>query len=221
METMLAAFPSSALLGTLADMRASTAYDLTVVPRIAVELPVVLPAPDGFDPLRSDTWPVITGRLEYVQGRLLYMPPCGDDQQQTVADMVGELIAWRRSHQQFVVGTNEAGVMLGGDIRAADGAVWRRDALEPTSGGFPRVPPVLAAEVAGRDDTLELLREKARWYLGHGVTVVWILIPATRSVRVITSAGEIEVGRGRIPAHASLPGLEPSLDELFRQVSGG
>lgn len=207
--------------GTLAAV-ATLAYDLTVVPRIAVELPLVLPAPEGFDPYRPETWPETAGRLEYVQGRLVYMPPCGDDQQQIAADLVGELMAWRRNHPEFVVGTNEAGMILGGDVRGADGAVWKRDALGGNTGGFPRVAPVLAVEVAGRDDTVALLREKARWYLAHHVAVVWILIPGTRSALVVTDAGETAVPPGaRIPPHTSLPGLEPRLEDLFRQVAGG
>lgn len=198
------------------------AYDMTLVPRIAVQLPLALPTPEGFDPGRPETWPAMPGRLEYVQGRLLYMPPCGDDQQDTTADLVGELVAWRRDHPGFVVGANEAGMALGGDVRAADAAIWRRDALAPNSGGFRRVPPILAAEVAGRDDTVDSLREKARWYLEHGVDVVWILVPATRSALVVTRAGETPVpAGGRLPAHPGLPGLAPLLGDVFRQIAGG
>jgi Uma2 family endonuclease len=131
-------------------------------------------------------------------------------------------MAWRRDHPDFVVGVNEAGMILGEDVRAADGAVWRRDALGRNTGGFPRVAPILAVEIAGRDDTVELLRDKARWYLGHAVAVVWILIPATRSALVVTALGESAVPpEGRIPAHPDLPGLEPSLRDLFRQAAGG
>jgi Uma2 family endonuclease len=195
------------------------ASDLIVVPRAAVELPLALPVPDGFDPGAPATWPRVPGRLEYVQGRLLYMPPSGDVQQQTAADAVGALIAWQRRHPAFVVGANEAGMLLGGDVRAADAAVWRREAVVPTTGGLPRLPPVLAVEVAGREDTLGMLRDKARWYLARGVTVVWILLPATRSALVISEAGETPVPPGgRMPAQTDLPDLEPALDDLFRQI---
>ena len=111
-------------------------------------------------------------------------------------------------------------MMLGGDVRAADVAVWRRDAVGPYTGGFRRVPPILAVEVAGKDDTREQLLEKADWYLRHGVEVVWILEPSTRTVLIKTAEGTSTVGRGeRIPRHPSLPGLEIGTDDLFRQVS--
>ena len=93
-----------------------------------VRFPVELTPPDGFDPARLETWPRVEGRLEWVGGRLLYMPPCGDRQQDTVADVVAALITWVRSHTDFVVGTNEAGMRLGEDSRGADAAIFTHSA---------------------------------------------------------------------------------------------
>jgi hypothetical protein len=42
-------------------------------------------APEAFDVARPETWPRVTGRLEYAGGRLEYMPPCGKNQQRVVA----------------------------------------------------------------------------------------------------------------------------------------
>jgi len=70
-------------------------YEETIpVPR-AIRFPVELIPPEGFDPERLETWPQVEGRLEYVNGRLLYMPPCGALQQDTVTDVVATLAAWR------------------------------------------------------------------------------------------------------------------------------
>jgi putative restriction endonuclease len=118
------------------------------VPAI-VRFPVELTPPDGFDPARLETWPRVEGRLEWVEGRLLYIPPCGGLQQDTVTDLVTVLGIWLRSHPDFVVGTNEAGMRLGADTRAADAGVWRRSDLPAYDPGLRRVPPLLAAEVAG------------------------------------------------------------------------
>lgn len=196
-------------------------YGETVVPRAAVTFPVRLPPPDGFDPERTETWPNVNGRLEYVEGELWYMPPTGDDQQETTADVAYELSSWQRTHPDFVVGTNEAGMKLDGDVRGADAAVWRRADLPPhNTGGFRRVPPVLAVEVAGVDDSEDVLREKARWYLEHGVAVVWILIPRARVVHVIAASAEVSLAIGQsVPAHPALPGLAPRVEDLFRQQS--
>ena len=45
-----------------------------------VRYPVELVPPEGFAPARLEMWPRIDGRLEWVEGRLLYMPPCGERQ---------------------------------------------------------------------------------------------------------------------------------------------
>jgi len=196
----------------------SSAYnEVTVVPRIAVRLPLQLPEPDGFVVERPETWPQVTGRLEYVGRRLDYMPPCGEVQQRSAADVITELNVWRRQHPDFVVGGNEAGMLLGGEVRAADAAVWR--SLERAAQGFARTPPVLAVEVAGADEPLELLREKARWYLDHGVETVWLIAPQTRAVEVVTAAGvSLIESEGQMPEPASLPGLRPLVADFFRQL---
>jgi hypothetical protein len=52
-------------------MSAARSYsEVTVLPRIAVHLPVALPAPPGFDPSEPRTWPEVTGRLEFVGAKL-------------------------------------------------------------------------------------------------------------------------------------------------------
>jgi Uma2 family endonuclease len=198
---------------------ASGAYaEVTVVPRIAVRFPLVLPSPERFDFACPESWPGVTGRLEYVGGRLEYMPPRGEVQQRTAADVVTELNLWRRAHPGFVVGGNEAGMLLGGDVRAADAAVWRNEGR--AGAGFARVAPVLAVEVAGVEDTSEALLEKARWYLAHGVETVWIVLPPSRSVHVVTAAKVVEVGAsGRLPQPDSLSGLTPVVSEFFRQLT--
>jgi Uma2 family endonuclease len=196
---------------------ASTFPHLTLVPSNAVSLPLLVPEPPGFDPERQETWrPLSDGRYEYVGGRLEFMPPCGEIQQSVAMDVGTELNLWRRVTPGFTVGGNEAGMILGGDVRGADAAVWHAKKPEV---GFARVPPVLAVEVAGRDDTLAYLETKSEWYLGHGVEVVWIVMPDTRSVRVVTKAGHVDVAAGgRIPEHPSLPGLAPDVSAFFQQL---
>ncbi|MBX3192909.1 MAG: Uma2 family endonuclease [Labilithrix sp.] len=196
-------------------MAATNPYaDITVVPRIAVRLPLALPIPAGFEAERPETWPEVEGSLEFVGGRLEYMPPCGEIQPRVVADVVGQLLRWRDAHPGFVVGTNEAGMILGGDVRGADAAVWH---AAPPRPGFARVPPVLAVEVMGKDETLEMLLEKAAWYLARGVEIVWTVVPGARNVHVTTANGTTEVDE-RLPEHASLPGLCPLVGDFFRQI---
>lgn len=52
---------------------------------------------------------------------------------------------------------------------------WRRADLGAYDGSLRRVPPVLAVEVAGADDgdSETALREKAKWFLHVGVSVLF------------------------------------------------
>ena len=197
-------------------------YEETIpVPR-AIRFPVELIPPEGFDPERIETWPKVEGRLEYVNGRLLYMPPCGDMQQDTVADVVGVLLQWARAHAGFVVSTNEAGMLLHGGARGADAAIWRRSELGQYRHKFRRVPPVLAVEVAGEDEDEPVLRDKAAWYLGAGVQVVWLVLPEQREVVVLTGTGERRCRCAEtLPPHPTLPDLTPHVDDFFVQISAG
>jgi hypothetical protein len=63
-------------------------YDETITLPRAVRFPVELLSPDGFDEERLETWPSVAGRLECVEGRLLFLPPSGDAQQDVVTDVV-------------------------------------------------------------------------------------------------------------------------------------
>jgi Uma2 family endonuclease len=203
-------------------MNQRAAEELVPVPRSAVRFPLELKVPPGFVADQPDTWPMVDGELEFVEGKLLYMPPSADRQQDTSVDVVTVLGTWRKSHREFIVAGNEAGMILGGETRAADAAVWRRDAVGQYEGKYRRVPPALAVEVQGELEDEPMLRTKARWYLSHGVRVVWLLFPAEREMLVIHGAGERRLRAGeRVPSHPDLPELAPDVSELFEQVRGG
>jgi Uma2 family endonuclease len=184
-----------------------------------VRYPVELHIPPGFQPDNAATWPRVDGRLEFVGGRLLYMPPCGDVQQDVAIDVAYILKSWSREHPEFVIGGNEAGMILGTETRGADAAVWRKADVGSHTGGFRRVPPVLAVEIAALDEGEPELGAKARWYLGHGVACVWLVLPDSREVVVVTEASESRCAIGsRLPSHPSVPDLAPDVGDFFTQL---
>jgi Uma2 family endonuclease len=186
--------------------------------RTGVRFPVEL-RPAGLNGDDPQTWPEAEGRLEWVQGRLLYMPPRADIQQDVAVDLVHVLRSWSESQPSFIVGGNEAGMRLGTDIRAADAAVWRRADVGPSTGRLRQVAPVLAVEVAGQDEDEESLRAKAAWYLNHGVGVVWLILPASREAVVLTGSTESRhTALELIAEDARLPGLTPSVARFFAQL---
>ena len=186
----------------------------------SVLLPIELAPPPDFDPARPETWPQVVGRLEWVSGRLLWMPPCGARQFTRVWDAVGAVDTWLRLHPEFVGGTNEAGLLLDGDVRAPDLAVFHASDVDQSSPGFARVAPVLAVEVSGEREGETSLREKARWYLAKGSEVVWLVLAEPTEVIVLTAAGECRCGLDdALPEHPSLPGLAPRVGEFFRNLT--
>lgn len=192
--------------------------EMVPVPR-ATRFPVEVEPPPGFQPDQPATWPKLPGRFEYVAGRLYYMTPCGGIQGSVVGSVAGLLEDWVANHREFHMATNEAGMNLEGDVRAADAAVWRRDQLGTVTSGYARVPPVLAVEVAGEDEGDEQLRAKAAWYQAKGVAVVWLVPPETRQVIVLRPAGESTHGHDdTLPAAPELPGLTPPVARFFRQL---
>jgi Uma2 family endonuclease len=81
------------------------------------------------------------------------------------------------------------------------------------------VPPVLAVEIAGRDEGEADLRAKAHWYLEHGVSCVWLVLPETREVVSLRVDGESRFGMGsRLSPHVALPDLAPEVGEFFTQL---
>jgi len=194
-------------------------FDEVELPRALVQFPVEVRKPKGFRFEEPATWPKLEGRLEYVDGRLWFMPPCGDVQQDVAMDVAYALRQWVERNQAFVVGGNEAGMLLGSEVRGADAAVWRQADLGAHTGGYRRVPPVVAVEIAGQDEQEADLRSKLTWYLDHGVTLVWLVLPASREVVVVRRTGETRHGlRDRIPAASELPGLNVEVASLFAQL---
>lgn len=193
--------------------------DAVLLRRTGVRFPVEL-RPRGLNGDDPSTWPEAEGRLEWVEGRLLYMPPYADIQQDVAVDLVHVLRSWSETKAGFVVGGNEAGMRLGKDIRAADAAVWLRAAVGPSKGRLRDAPPLLAAEVAGQDEDEGSLRDKAAWYLRHGVGIVWLIFPDSREVMVLSSASEARYRvTEQIAEDERLPGLAPLVELFFVQLA--
>jgi Uma2 family endonuclease len=186
--------------------------------RAGVRFPIEL-RPAGIDPGDPTSWPSADGRLEYFEGRLLYMPPCADTQQYVAVDVVFVLRSWAHAHPEFVVGANEAGMKLGSDVRAADAAIWRRADVGAATGRIQHVPPVLAVEVAGSDEGEAVLRAKASWYRGNGVAIVWLILPEAREVIVLGTDRDSRHPEGeQLPEAHELPGLRPHVAAFFSQL---
>lgn len=170
------------------------------LPRALVRFPIRLTTRRGFRVDSPASWPTVDGRLEFVDGALLFWPPCVGFQQDVSAEAVRLLGNWSVLHPEFIVAGNEAGMLLDG-------------------GRFRRIPPILAVEIAGEDEDEASLVARARWYLKHGVKTVWLAFPEVREVIVVSARRTRRLrGASRLDA-LGLPDLEVTAVELFRQLS--
>jgi Uma2 family endonuclease len=83
-------------------------------------------------------------------------------------------------------------------FRVPDVCVLRKDA--PREQIVTR-PPLLCIEVLSPEDTMLRTRERVRDFLEMGVSAVWVVDPATRSIMICSGATTIEqtTGEMRVP----------------------
>lgn len=83
-------------------------------------------------------------------------------------------------------------------------------------GGVPAMPD-LAVEIKSPTDTVRQLREKAAYYLEHGVRLVWLIYPAHRVVEVYQPDADLEflTMSDTLTVGDVLPGFAMPVAEIF------
>ena len=109
-------------------------------------------------------------------------------------------------------------MILGGDARAADAAVWRRADVEPRSGGFRRIPPLLAVEVSGRDEGELELHAESRLVSRARCANRWLVLPASQQAVIVTNEGSSRRSGDAVLSADALPGLAIAVSALFAQL---
>jgi Uma2 family endonuclease len=77
--------------------------------------------------------------------------------------------------------------------------------------------PTLVVEILSPNDAQRQIHEKVREYCNAGVPLVWVVDPDDRSVKVYRDNQPVRAFNitERIPEHPAMPGLAPSVVELF------
>jgi hypothetical protein len=79
--------------------------------------------------------------------------------------------------------------------------------------------PELRTHRSVGEDAPDALRQKALWYLAHGVETAWLVLPESRSVEIVTATGSVEVRAGDVMQEPiALPDLHPKVADFFRQL---
>jgi Uma2 family endonuclease len=159
--------------------------------------------------------------FELVRGEVIELPSPTKKHGVVSANVAFALGLYIRQTRKGYITTNDAGTLLERDpdtVRGPDAAYFtdaqRYVDLHPKYG---EEPPVLAAEVLSPDDRAAQVLAKVDDYLRNGVRVVWLVDPASQTVRVyrpntpttnLTAADEITGGD-------ELPGFRCPVEDLF------
>lgn len=171
-----------------------------------------------------ERFPEDDSRCELVAGRVVRMTPVGVSHGFIVVRLASLLDSHVRRQGLSVLVVTEVGFKLASNpdtVRAPDVAVMRRHRLpSPLPKGFVNGPPDLVIEVLSPDDRSEEMREKVQQYLARGVTIVVVIDPDRKTVRVWRpSAERVELsGDDALDLDAVVSGFRCPVHELFDQV---
>ena len=131
-------------------------------------------------------------KYELVAGVVHRMSPVGGRHGMVALRLGSALVEWAERNRTGVVMT-EAGFVLARDpdtVLAPDISFMRQDRV-PADGvplSFWHAAPDLAVEVLSPDDRAREVSDKVRDYLTHGVALVWVVNPETRTITVHSAA---------------------------------
>ena len=135
-------------------------------------------------------------RGELIRGVLCETMPTGHRHGKIVVNLVTELRVFVKPRRLGTLVASDSGVWLERDpdtVREPDIAFTSAEKipLDAEITGYAEVVPDLVVEVASPSDSRREVYDKALMWLGHGVRLVWVVHPDTRSVDVHRADGPI------------------------------
>jgi Uma2 family endonuclease len=132
-------------------------------------------------------------RTELVRGKLVVREPAGFRHGAVANRLARVLSNYVEEHALGLVVAAETGFILPGapqTVRAPDvGFVSRRRIPDPLPTGYLETAPDLAVEVLSPEDRPSEVAEKVADWVKAGTTLVWVVDPARRLVRVHRADG--------------------------------
>jgi Uma2 family endonuclease len=160
-------------------------------------------------------------RVELVEGELIQMTPAGARHGSCCGLVARALIDYCKKRGAGHVATNDTGVFTERDpdtVLAPDVVYWRAERLPELPEGFVEVLPDLAVEVVSPGDSQSYVHRKVLHYLDHGVALVWVVDPKTRTVTVYRSRQDVRIlsEAEEINGGDVLPGFSCRVAEFFQ-----
>ena len=162
-------------------------------------------------------------RGELIRGVLCETMPTGELHGKIVTRLVGALFSFVEPRGVGTLFASDSGVWLERDpdtVREPDVAFTsvERLPLDAWNTGYSELPPDLVVEIASPSDSRREVHDKARMWLSHGVRLVWVVHPETRTVDVYRPDG----GAATIAEQDTLDGLDvlPGFTCAVRAIFG-
>ena len=161
-------------------------------------------------------------RGELIRGVLCETMPAGREHGEITAYLTAQLVLFVQPRNLGRVTTSDSGVLLERDpdtVRGPDIAFFSTERAPPGERvtGYAETAPDLVVEVASPSDRRTAIDDKARMWLAHGVRLVWVVHPDTRTVDVHRAEGPAATlaGGDALDGGDALPGFGCDLDAIF------
>jgi Uma2 family endonuclease len=169
------------------------------------------------------------GRLwELVRGELREVSPSGFESSAIGAVITAWLTLYVIERGLGIVTNAEGGYIFEHDpdtVLAPDDAFVRREHVPAPEQmhRFGQVPPDLAVEVISPTDRPGTVAQKIDFYLAHGVPLVWVVDPATRTATVHRPSEQPRrlTIDDALEGEEIVPGFRLPLAQVFAAVNGG
>ena len=135
-------------------------------------------------------------RGELIRGVLCETMPAGIEHGRIVMDLAYELNTFIKPRRLGTLVGSDSGVWLERDpdtVREPDVAFFSAEKVprDRRITGYAEVAPDLVVEVASPSDSRREIHDKAHMWLNHGVRLVWVVQPESRTVDVYRLDEEI------------------------------
>ncbi len=161
-------------------------------------------------------------RGELIRGVLCETMPTGHRHGAIVANLVGELRSFVKPKRLGWIVASDSGVWLERDpdtVREPDIAFTSAEKipLDADIPGYAEVAPDLVVEVESPSDGRRAVYDKAQMWLRHGVRLVWVVHPDTRTVDAHREDGTVVtlVDDETIDGGDVLPGFSCTVSAAF------
>ena len=128
-------------------------------------------------------------RGELIRGVLCETMPAGQRHGKIVMNLGIELGVFVKARELGTLVASDSGVWLERDpdtVREPDIAFTSVEKLplDAWNPGYAEIVPDLVVEIAATNDSRREVHDKARMWLSHGVRLVWVVHPETRTVDI-------------------------------------